>query len=66
MAGSYRHCNDRGKFDFKLIENLGDAFEACEQMYWMIDYLAGGDRKKIKEAENAWYNPRPEQDREED
>ena len=35
-------------------------------MYWMIDYLAGGDRKKIKEAENAWYNPRPEQDREED
>jgi len=60
MAGSYRHCtNDDGSFrseDFSdLIENLGDAYEACEMMHWMIGYLAGGDKQKIEDAEHAFY-----------
>jgi hypothetical protein len=63
MAGSYRHCcNEDGSFGFDLIENLGDAHEACDMMFWMINYLAK-DHEKIKEAEEAYYedfrrNPR--------
>lgn len=55
MAGSYLHCcNTDGTFRtesfYDLIENLGDAYEACEEMYWMIDCLAHGDRKMIEAA----------------
>ena len=60
MAGSYRHvCNEDGSFrtnDFNdMIENLGDAYEACEEMHFMISYLSGGDQNKIKEANEAFY-----------
>jgi hypothetical protein len=64
MAGSYRHCiDDNGTFIGEygqerfsgMIGNLGDAYEACEQMVFMIDYLAGGDREKIAMAEQAFY-----------
>ncbi len=46
MAGSYNHVtNDEGQLlnneDFvQMIENLGDAYEAVEEMYGMIWYLA--------------------------
>ena len=46
MAGSYKHClHIDGTFrehqDFRdMIENLGDAEEACEQMVFMIQWLA--------------------------
>lgn len=41
MAGSYRHCrNNDGSFRFDLIENMGDAHEACEMMYFMVNDLA--------------------------
>jgi len=60
MAGSYRHCTkDDGTFEDEnftvMIENLGDALEACENMHFMIKYLSGGDERKIKEAEEAYY-----------
>lgn len=56
MAGSYEHCRARGgKFQFDLIENMGDAHEACEMMFEMISILADGDRKKIKAAEATYY-----------
>ena len=55
MAGSYRHCRNRKRFWFDLIENMGDAHEACQQMFWMIRYLSDGDEKKIKAAEAAYY-----------
>lgn len=60
MAGSYRHCVDNdGNFldvDFTdMIENLGDAYEACEMMVWMIKYLAEESEAKIQEAEKAFY-----------
>jgi hypothetical protein len=60
MAGSYHHCtNEDGSFigdDFaSMIENLGDAHEACEMMHWMIGHLAGGDITKITVAQGAYY-----------
>ncbi len=67
MAGSYEHCTKKdgsfiggdgasaeGAF-VDMIENLGDAYEACEHMHWMIHYLANGDQKKIREASVAYY-----------
>lgn len=61
MAGSYEHCcNDDGSFDEEnftgVIENLGDAHEACEHMHFMIRHLAGGDEAKITEASLAFYD----------
>ena len=66
MAGSYNHCcKDDGTFIgydeddddafTDMIENLGDAYEACEEMHWMINYLAGGEKEKIKQASEAFY-----------
>ena len=60
MAGSYKHCtNDDGSFigeEFsEVIENLGDAHEACEMMHWMIEFLSLGDRTRIEMAEKAYY-----------
>lgn len=42
MAGSYNHItNDDGKWaGTNLIENLGDAHEALEQCYGMIQVLS--------------------------
>lgn len=49
MAGSYNHCvtnkgnlmsNDRMMISGAMIENLGDAYEAIEEMFGMIWYLA--------------------------
>lgn len=38
MAGSYRHLVGRdGKFTFDLIDNLGDAYEACEECFDIIE-----------------------------
>lgn len=61
MAGSYRHvCKEDGSFieeEFtQLIENLGDAWEACEMMHHMIGYLAQGNVIKIKKAEQAYHH----------
>lgn len=63
MAGSYKHCTNRkGNFrthDFhELIENLRDAYEACEEMHWMINYLAHRDTTLIEEALAAFYKSR--------
>jgi lipopolysaccharide biosynthesis regulator YciM len=42
VAGSWNHIvNRNGKFQGTLlIENLGDAYEALEECYGMIQYLA--------------------------
>lgn len=56
MAGSYGHLRaGDGSFQFDLIENLGDAHEACEMTFWMIGFLANGDAARIAEAEEAYY-----------
>ena len=37
MAGSYNHCVAAdGSFTFDLIDDLGDAYEACEDMFQII------------------------------
>ena len=41
MAGSYRHCvAEDGSFTFDTIENMGDAHEACVEMFEMLNWLA--------------------------
>lgn len=55
MAGSFKHCERDGTFAFDLIENMGDAHEACHQMFWMIHILTNGDRTRIAEAEERYY-----------
>jgi hypothetical protein len=58
MAGSYNHCitrngnlmsNDRMMITGAMIENLGDAYEAIEEMFGMIWFLAGD----IQDSENV-------------
>lgn len=55
MAGSYQHCcNDDGSFTFDLLDNMGDAHEACDEMHWMIDYLSSGDPRRVAKACKAF------------
>jgi len=57
MAGSYQHCmDDNAGFSFDLIENMGDAHEACEHMFYMIAYLADDDPHRIDAASEDAYN----------
>ena len=52
MAGSYHHCVDEktGGFNFDLIENMGDAWEACHEMFWMIRHLTGNNAQRIDQV----------------
>lgn len=52
MAGSYRHITDRDNnfIGIDLIDNLGDAHEALEECYDIIQYLSSGDKQKIFDA----------------
>lgn len=56
MAGSYGHItNDKGQFiGVELLENGGDIYEACEELYGMIWYLAQGNPIKVREAEKYY------------
>lgn len=59
MAGSYHHCIQTlkdGTIRFRgveLIENLGDAYEALEEMFDMIEFLSGSDKQRILDAHEA-------------
>ena len=54
MAGSFDHvCNNDGTFRFDLIENMGDAHEACEAMHALIMELSGGSPAKVRAAKDA-------------
>jgi len=62
MAGSYRHITnpDNTFRGIDLIDNLGDAHEALEECYEIIQVLTGGDKRKIFEAHRECvrkYNP---------
>lgn len=58
MAGSYNHItNDEGQFiGASLLENLGDAYEAIEECYGMIWWLAKGDKELVEQAEKFYKN----------
>ena len=51
MAGSLNHIiAPDGGFCFDLIENLGDAYEACEECFDVIARLCDGDLAKLQRA----------------
>lgn len=52
MAGSYRHITDENnKFKgIELINDLGDAYEALEECWHIIDILSKSDKQKISDA----------------
>lgn len=56
MAGSFRHCvTDNGSLRSpgslnEMLENGGDVFEAVEQMYGMIWFLAEAGRHSDDDA----------------
>ena len=60
MAGSYQHCvdNDGGLLRPAALRGMldtpGDVWEAVEQMYGMIWFLAGGDLGQIEAAQVRW------------
>lgn len=66
MAGSYHHVTDengklRSNEDFiNYIENLGDAYEAIEEMYYMIQYLSNGDADSINDSLEWFYETQPQ------
>jgi hypothetical protein len=47
MAGSYGHIRgEDGKFTMDGIENIGDAHEALEECFHMIEFLSGGKAER--------------------
>ena len=57
MAGSYWHIvEDNGAFSGQQhrLENGGDVYEALEELYGMIWYLADGDAKKVEIAQKSY------------
>lgn len=57
MAGSYNHCIEKpsGRLlnarDLNaMIENGGDVYEAVEEFYGMVWFLAGGSAERVEEA----------------
>ena len=62
MAGSYNHIVDHeGKLISNhvfpcMIENLGDAYEAIEEMWHMIDILSNGDKQLIEKTKEEMYD----------
>lgn len=60
MAGSLNHMVDKkGRFSFELIENMGDAYQACEECFDIIAHLCDGDMKKLRKACEAANAPIP-------
>lgn len=60
MAGSYNHCIAKDgqlllpRQFTDMIENLGDAFEAIEEFYGMVWYLAEGDASRVEAARQRY------------
>jgi hypothetical protein len=87
MAGSFDHIAvmRHGELRFRgveLLDDMGDAYEAIEEMFDMIEHLSGGDMQKLREAHKAhclkrngfyeerdrggWLMPHDEDDHEDD
>ncbi len=56
MAGSYDHLvDDDGKFQgVELLDDLGDAYQALEECFGMIWFLANGDAGRVVYAWRHW------------
>jgi hypothetical protein len=48
MAGSYQHLlpDDEDSAGWSMVENMGDAHECVEELFWLIE--SGLGRKKAK------------------
>jgi hypothetical protein len=57
MAGSYHHLRDAetGLFRFDRIENLRDAYEACEECFFLIEVLSQGEQGRVEAALAEYY-----------
>lgn len=50
MAGSYEHLIDRDDDapdeggGWSLIENMGDAYECVEELFWLVESVIGRER----------------------
>lgn len=51
MAGSYHHVHDHG---FSLIENMRDAYQCVEELYYLVRALAADD-KEVEYALDQFY-----------
>jgi len=64
MAGSLSHLIDKktGGFRFDLIENMGDAYEACEECVAVIKSMreaiqkAEGELNQLEQFLDNWYD----------
>ena len=56
MAGSYSHITSKsGKFiGTSLLDNMGDAYEALQECFGMIQVLANFDQECIVDAEQRY------------
>lgn len=60
MAGSYNHCvNDQGQllshgYLAGMLDSDGDVYEAIEELYGMVWYLAGGSDLRVEEARSQY------------
>jgi len=59
MAGSFNHLRgeDGNYAGIGLIENMGDASEAIEQMFFMLMFIVGGweAESRLEMASEAYY-----------
>jgi hypothetical protein len=65
MAGSYNHCRGRGgKFTFDTIENMRDAYQACEEMYAISRHFEITHPEEFARfmEEQSYPNPKPSND----
>ena len=60
MAGSYNHI----KNGWSLIENMGDAHEAVEELMWLIESEIG--EKKARWLLNEYFYPIAREERQDD
>jgi hypothetical protein len=61
MAGSYNHCVDKESGRLyksrdlnRMIEPGRDVYEAVEELYGMVWYLANGDASRVEEARQRY------------
>ena len=60
MAGSYKMLvGPDGKFTFELIEDMGDAHEACEECFELIRQLKARV-KELEENAGRWQQTTPD------
>jgi len=54
MAGSYQHIVDENNIlmdpQHALLDNLGDAYETIEELYYFVNILADWDKAKINDT----------------